>query len=103
MPTIQSRIIRELAKIVIAAIATLFLSPTEFPLQWNEVIYPQSVLINGVLTSCAMITCYPERALNEANIDIDTIFWFIVVFSALTVIPLAYSKLRKRKAGGQSP
>ena len=90
-------IIVEIGIAILAGLASLFLRFLEFPLPFNQVVYPKSVLINGVPTSCSVVTCYPGLSLNETYVGIDTVFWFVVVFLVLSLILMAYTKSRKRK------
>lgn len=89
-------IVVEIGIVILAALASLYLRFLEFPLPFNQVIYPKSVLINGLPTSCSVITCYPELSLNQTYVDIDTVFWFVIVFSAVSLILFATNQSRKR-------
>ena len=89
-------IVVEIGIVILSGVASLFLRFSEFPLPFNQVVYPKSVLINGVLTSCSAVTCYPELSLNQTYVDIDTVFWFVLLFLTLSLILTSYNKSSKK-------
>ena len=98
----RTTIIVEIGILIVAGLASIFLRFSWFPLPFNQVVYPKFVLINGVLTSCSVVTCYPGLSLNQTYVGIDTVFWFVFVFLALSLAYLAYSKSRKSESSLQT-
>jgi hypothetical protein len=84
----QKAVIREIGKLMVAGIASIFLRFLfPFPLQWEYVVWP---------SSCPEAYCYPERLTNGTYFLMDTVFWLVAIYAILSVIVFYSSKFRPK-------